>query len=176
MNKNKLTHFHCPRWHELPDIPIFNREVVAFINHIFQQMVPDEELITTTMIQNYSKWHMIPKVPGRKYHKEHVAYLIVLTTYKQVLQLEDIKRGVDLLLQLMTIEEGYNRFAQSIEISINGLLEAVRRGGNLTFDGQIVPKHSEGLQVVSNAVALKLLGTMIIRENGLDELKEKYDV
>lgn len=176
MKGNSNIYFQCPKWSELPDKSLFNREVVAFINRIFQQIIDDDVFITSTMIQNYSKWQMIPKMQGRKYHKEHIAYLIVLTAYKQVMQLDDVKQGAALLLKLMEIEEGYNRFAQSLERSVNGLLDSVRSGGQLTFEGQTVEKNSEGLQVLSNAVALKLFGTIIIRENGLQRLKEKYHV
>lgn len=173
---NQSTFFHCPRWNELPEESLFNRQVVSYINQIFQQIGVEEDLITMNMVQNYSKWQMIPKMQGRKYHREHIAYLIVMTTYKQVLQLEDIKRGADLILRLMDTQQGYDRFAASIENALNGLLQALSRGDQLTFDGQVVEKHSEGIQVLSNAVALKLLGTLIIREDGLENLKEKYHV
>lgn len=168
MNKiENVKNFHFPRWEELPEEPIFNKEVVEYINTTLEPIITKELEITATMIQNYSKWRAIPKINGRKYGRVQIAILIVINLFKDIIQIDNIREGV--VLQLAHVEEevGYNLFAETVERALKKVFANV---GNpeteLTFDPITFPEKTEGLHAVAFSYAFKLLGKIIIEQGG----------
>lgn len=158
--------FTCPMWDELPEIPLFNHEVVDYINQTLSPIILEENPITPTMIQNYSKWGVIPKLRGRKYDRRQISCLIIISVYKQVINISDIKEGIKLQLKLGSLEEGYNIFASSLNSSIRRIFKAVLEEEKILLDGYQVEKGREGVEAIMYAFTLKLLGTSIIRSGG----------
>lgn len=169
---DKVSHFHCPRWDELPEEPLFNRELVAYINEIFEPIMFVTDPLTTTMVQNYNKWGLLPEITGRKYTKDHVALLITLTIFKSILNIDVVRKGMRLQLQLMPIEVGYNSFAQALEDALQRTFIPVSKGKALVFREQPVYPGTEGLQAVANAYAMKCLSQVIINHSGYERLGE----
>lgn len=169
MNIKRIYSFRCPRWDELPEEPKFNKEVVAYINETFEPILEKEHYLTTTMVQNYIKWGILPNPKGRKYDRFQIACLIVITIYKQVLNIDYVKKGVDLLLKRMDREAAYNCFANSIELSIK------REFGYLMKD-KVQLKEEKlndeyiGLLAVSSAFVLKLLANIVISSQGIENI------
>lgn len=160
--------FSCPTWEDLPPDPIFNQEVVDYINGVLAPIWDEEPAITPTMIQNYSKWGVMPKPEGRKYDRRQISSLIIITIYKQIINLKDIKAGFLLQLRLNSLEEGYNYFAAGLNASIQRIFKAAKEDRHILLDGYRVKKGTEGLEVVINAFTLKLLGTIIIQSGGFE--------
>lgn len=52
---------------------------------------PEDKLLTKTMINNYSKEHLLMPVKGKKYSRQHIMQLLCIFHLKQVLSLGDIK-------------------------------------------------------------------------------------
>lgn len=175
MRFQKIINFHCPRWDELPSEPLFNRDLVAYVNRILNNILFDNDYLTQTMVQNYSKWGVIPKIHGRKYERQHVAYLIIITIYKQVLSLDDLKEGLRLQLNLMTLEEAYDSFAYILEQALKTVFQGVFTQAPLAIDSQIIIKDAEGVSLIANTYAQKLLGSMIIQSGGYQKMKENVN-
>lgn len=167
--------FHCPKWDQLPEKPLFNHQVVDYINEVLAPIIEDAKPITPTMIQNYSKWEVIPKLSGRKYDRRQISTLIIITVYKQIINIKDIKKGMHLQLELMNLEEGYNVFANALNASIDRIFQAAYEDRKILLDGYKVEKGTEGVEVVVNAFTLKLLGTIIIQSNGFSNTGEKNE-
>lgn len=88
MDIKNIYNFHCPRWDEIPEEDMFNKEVVSFINSSLSDILNEEDYLTTTMVQNYLKWEIIDRPLGRKYNRSHVAKLIVITILNKFLVLK----------------------------------------------------------------------------------------
>lgn len=168
--QRKYLEFHCPRWEELPDNGLFSREVVDYIETRLSLIMGEEKVITTTMIQNYTKWGFIPKVQGRKYRRIHLAFLIVITVFKQVVAIEEVFKGVRLQLRLMKEAEGYNLFAVAVEQALRLVFGGIQDHHQVALSGQIIPRNTEGIQMIANAFALTLLGSMIIHADGFENI------
>lgn len=165
-NIEKILKFKCPRWDELPEGPLFNKEVVNYINEIFDPLMLEEKAITTTMVQNYIKWGFIPKPEGRKYDKTQIAYLVVISIYKQVLNIKDVRRGVDLQLDLMDRKSAYNNFANALDMALNRTFKSIVEENRFKLgEFENTPKTA-GIDVIAHAFSLKLLGTLIIINDG----------
>lgn len=173
MNFQEIYDFSCPRWNELPDEPLFNREAVEWINKNLHPIIDQESRLTTTMVQNYVKWGFLPKEAGRKYSRERIAQLVVLSIYKQVIHLKYVHRGVDLLLNHFPIEQAYNIFCQAVENALKNTF-APFCGENPLLKDTKMDDRKVGLYAVAASFALKLLGEMIIESNGIKNLGENY--
>ncbi|MDO5040584.1 MAG: DUF1836 domain-containing protein [Peptoniphilus sp.] len=165
--------FHCPRWEEIPEKGLFNQEVVNYIAEILRPVMWEEFPITATMIQNYTKLGFLPKREGRKYNRVQVAYLIVIAVYKQVLNIGEVKQGVELQLELMQVDKAYDTFAQSFEKALKSVFGYMVEEDRTCMGGFEVHEEELGVESIANAFAFKLLGRMILRQQGFKNL-DKY--
>lgn len=172
MNLEEIYYFHCPRWKELPEDPIFNREAVDFVNTSLSPIL-DEDL-TTTMVQNYVKWELMPSEAGRKYSRLRIAYLIVISIYKQAINLSNVKKGVDLLLKHYSLDNAYDNFAMAVEEGLKKTFHPLLYKED--YKGNKKPNKEElGLYAVANSFAYKLLGNLIIKADGVKNIGEDYE-
>lgn len=169
MSFEKIYNFRCPRWEDLPDRPIFNKNVVVFINNALEPILDSEHKLTTTMIQNYSKWKFIPKITGRKYERIHIAYLIVICIYKQILNIKEVNEGVRLMLNRMDPQEAYDSFAEYLERAIHRTFSNVEADG-YEFKGFTSNTDIVGTKLIAHSFALKLLGETVIKNGGYENL------
>ena len=170
-----IYNFHCPRWDELPGERIFNQEVVDYICKVLEPISFDEVPITTTMVQNYVKLEYMPKSPGRKYNRTQIAYLIVISIYKRVLNIKDVRKGVDLQLNLMDIKAAYNIFAQGLEDGIRRNFKSTIESNEFKLCEFVGVPESAGIDIIAHAFALRLLGTILIESNGYKGLGGKNE-
>ncbi|MGY4104967.1 DUF1836 domain-containing protein [Ignavigranum ruoffiae] len=166
LDSEAILKFRCPRWDDLPAESLFNREVVEYLSKTLSVLFAEDDFITQTIIQNYSKRGIIPKLAGRKYEREHIAYLIIILIYKQILSIDRVKQGVDLQLALMPPAQAYNVFALALDQAIQRTFKPVFDQDRYTIAAQPIELNREGVQVIANAFALKLLGTIIIQAEG----------
>lgn len=174
MNINQILKFHCPRWDELPEKPMFNRQAVEFINKFLEPILDEEDKLTTTMVQNYVKWGIMPKESGRKYSRNRIAYLMVITIYKQAINLSNVGKGVELLLRTYPIDQAYNIFANALEKSLNDTFGPLKKMSKYHYENQI-DYDKLGLHAVANSFAFKLLANIIIDSQGIKYLGEKSE-
>lgn len=166
----RIYNFHCPRWNELPSEPKFNKEVVDYINDILDPLMVNEKAITTTMVQNYIKWEFIPKPEGRKYNKTQIAYLIVISIYKQILNIKDVKKGVDLQLRFMDVENAYNNFSIALDTALERSFKSIVLNNEFRLEEFFNTPETAGIDIIAHAFSLKLLVTLIISNNGFQGL------
>lgn len=175
MNKkiNDILQFRCPRWEELPDKRLLSSQLIDYINDSFGTLFPEETVLTKSMIQNYFKWEILPVIEGKKYSREQIAYLIVISIYKQVIPIKDIKKGVLLQQNLTGLEASYNHFAEVLEQSLREIFS-----GPGESDFVIVPERRSrreylGIDTVTYAFSFQLLGRMILEANGTSSIAER---
>ncbi len=165
-----IYNFHCPRWSELPEQPLLSSAVVSYICESLAPIMHGNIAITRTMIQNYSKWGYLPKSVGKKYNREQIALLLVISVYKHVLDLKDIKNGVDLQLKIMEKETAYNSFAEALEAALNNTFYPVVQHATKIDSTISASAEQLAITLLANAFALKLLSIIIIEESGYKNL------
>ena len=80
----------------------------------------EDDALTAAMVNNYTKSGLVPRAEGKKYSREHLAYLTAICVLKRVLSAKDI----DLLLREelrddRQVEEGYAAFCASLDNALN---------------------------------------------------------
>lgn len=78
---------------EIPNIDLYMDQVTTFMDeHLSQEKrYEDDKILTKTMINNYTKNHLLPPPKKKKYSKEHMLLLIFIYYFKNILSINDIR-------------------------------------------------------------------------------------
>lgn len=171
----KIKSFICPDWENLPNNGLRSKETIEYIESVLENIIIDRPILTATMIQNYRKWGLLTKQEGRMYYREDIARLIVISTYKQVLPIDSVKKGIRLNLLLMSIEKSYNTFSKVLTKAIQDTINSIDKEGNFNIDSIKIKNDELGISIIAYAYSSLLLGNLIIRENGIKNIRRKLN-
>ncbi len=78
---------------EVPDIALYMDQVLTFMdNHIGDKdQIPEDHILTKTMINNYTKNDLLPPPVKKKYSKEHMYVLTFIYYLKNLLSINEIQ-------------------------------------------------------------------------------------
>lgn len=96
------------RWHEMPNFDLYSDQVIAIINQELS-FFPLE--ITNSMINNYVKQKILPLPHKKKYQKDHIGRLLILSLLKTAFSIEEI----NLYFKEFSKQEDYDHFCQVFE-------------------------------------------------------------
>lgn len=106
-------------WEQLPDFALYMDQVLSYMD---RQVIrfDDEDALTAAMVNNYTKSGLVPRADGKKYNREHLAYLTAICILKHVLSTRDM----DLLIQEelqedRSIADSYTAFCKSLDKALN---------------------------------------------------------
>ena len=126
--KEDIDKFHMPRWEELPEIDLYLDQVVTFIDKYLLYYLDDnfnrkdekkeQNVLTKTMVNNYVKQKIIDAPVKKKYNRNNIAHLFVISILKQVYSINDINKLIKFTLETTPIEFAYNRFCDVLESTI----------------------------------------------------------
>jgi len=124
------------KWDQLPDFSLYMDQVLSYMDRQVIRFDEDDTL-TASMVNNYTKSGLVPRAEGKKYNRDHLAYLTAICVLKQVLAAKDI----DLLIRESVqgnydVESGYAAFCASLDKALNLTADemATRTGESLAFD------------------------------------------
>lgn len=116
MENYNFSLYHCPRWSELPDLWLYMDQVLIVVEGALRPLFPNDPVIlTSTMVNNYVKQHVLTPSKKKKYQREHLATLITITVLKRVLSVAEIKIVLDRLALVGEAHAGYDRFCDQLE-------------------------------------------------------------
>ncbi len=102
-------------WNQLPDFALYMDQVLSYMDRQVLSFSPDDTL-TAAMVNNYTKSGLVPRAEGKKYNREHLAYLTAICVLKRVMSAKDM----DLLIREeldagdRSVEAGYAAFCESL--------------------------------------------------------------
>ena len=122
----EIMDFSMPRYDNLPRLNLYLEQVLDEVVFILSPIFGDNRdgWITRTMVSNYVKQGLLPRPIGKKYAKEHIAYLLYISIAKQVLSIGEIKRLLEIQRSAYPIEDAYNYLCSEFE---NALREIFQR-------------------------------------------------
>ena len=104
------TQFRLPRFEELPDLDIYMDQVLQLLNRYTSPIIQTD--MTKTMINNYVKKGVVSAPVKKKYTKEHLAHLIVVSFLKLVYSMDDITLLISYQMHSCDINRAYNYFCE----------------------------------------------------------------
>lgn len=137
-----LINFHCPRYNELPTIPLYKEQVITFIEEALSILCSNssEKLLTSTMVNNYVKQKVVSPPKDKKYNQTHVAYLIVVCILKQVFTLTEVCNLIKIQIDTCPVDHAYDRFCIELELALKSTFTNTRleREGNISLEAELV--------------------------------------
>ena len=123
-------------WDQLPDFALYMDQVLSYMD---RQVIrfDDADGLTAAMVNNYTKSGLVPRAEGKKYNRDHLAYLTAICVLKQVLAAKDI----DLLIRESVgreqdVRRGYEDFCVALDKVLNETADEVETRSNehLAYD------------------------------------------
>ena len=81
-------------WDQLPDFALYMDQVLSYMDRQVIRFDEDDGL-TAAMVNNYTKSGLVPRAEGKKYNRDHLAYLTAICVLKHVMSTRDM----DLLIK-----------------------------------------------------------------------------
>lgn len=91
---SELNNFNLPAWNEFPNIDLYMDQVVTYLDRELNPLKVNNEdkILTTSMINNYVKGNLIKAPDHKKYNKEHLNRLLIISSLKQILSISSIEQ------------------------------------------------------------------------------------
>ena len=106
-------------WDQLPDFALYMDQVLSYMDRQVLRF-GDEDTLTSAMVNNYTKSGLVPRAEGKKYNREHLAYLTAICILKRVMSTRDMDMLIHEELQgSHSVESGYNAFCASLDKALN---------------------------------------------------------
>jgi len=124
-----LEDFKLPSWEEIPNIGLYMEQVIILLKEYLDYLPPelkDEQIITAPTINNYVRTKIMPEPVKKKYYREHIAYLVMICTMKQILPIAVISKIIPTNIPEEDIKRIYDRYADRHKLTIQYFLKQIR--------------------------------------------------
>ena len=105
-------------WEQMPDISLYMDQIVSYMSRQLIDFSLGEKL-TPAMINNYIKDGLLPRAEGKRYNREHVAYLTAICILKQIVSVRDTKVLLDEVLSSRDIQGFYGSLREEVDKALN---------------------------------------------------------
>lgn len=156
MDKIKID-FTFSTWENLPDLDLYMDQLLIFINRQIPQQCVQLEL-SKSMVNNYIKQELIPRPNGKRYAREHIAKLTMVTVLKEVLTIQDCKLLFEQLEKRLDIEAIYKKFLAFYQLIVQSDTVAIE--SKLNADKQNIDEMALYYCLISFYSKIKGLGCL----------------
>jgi len=106
-------------WDHLPDFALYMDQVLSYMDRQIIRF-DDDDGLTAAMVNNYTKSGLVPRAEGKKYNRDHLAYLTAICILKRVMSTRDMDLLIKEELQgERTIPDSYAAFCDSLNSALN---------------------------------------------------------
>ncbi|MDD3401376.1 MAG: DUF1836 domain-containing protein [Eubacteriales bacterium] len=127
-----LNSFQLPQWEEIPDFGLYMEQVIQLLKQYLDYLPPElkeEQFITAATINNYVRIKVMPEPLKKRYHRVHIAYLIIILTLKQSLNIALIQKIIPMDISGEEVEQIYRAYVRQHRIAARFFTEQVRLAG-----------------------------------------------
>ncbi len=121
--------YSLPDWEQLPDIELYMDQVISLLEKylkIYYEAIGSEKTITPSMINNYVKLGTIPPPKKKRYTKVHLAYLLIVCTLKQTLNMATIQKIIPVNLSESEVKQTYTAFVSNQQKAYGYVTDSIR--------------------------------------------------
>ena len=170
-----ITDYHLPEWDTIPDFGLYMDQVIVLLEQ-YLSFIPSpagtkEHFVTSSTINNYVRLKIMPAPVKRKYHRVHIAYLIMILTMKQSLSISDVQKVIppdSSEEEVRVVYENYSEKFRRLALFFNQQVQSGAEG--IHTPGQSSDNAVELLVIESALIAgfSKILAEKLIRLCGAD--------
>lgn len=165
--KENITTQRPDSWERLPDIPLYMDQVVSYLT---RQMVCFEQGdgLTSAMINNYIKDGLLARANGKKYGKEHLAYLTAISDLKQVLSVREMRVLMEKGRDAGSSQQQYDYFCRVLDQALNQATEHLdQEAGEEDLPGMVL---TYALQSYAHGLVCRRLLEIMAQKSGCTDL------
>lgn len=136
-----LDQFQLPKWDEIPDFGLYMEQVIALLKEYLDYLPPElkeEQFITAATINNYVRIKVMPVPRKKKYYRVHIAYLIIILTLKQSLNIALIQKLLPMNMTQEETESVYTAYAARHAAAAHYFAEQVRLAAGVILEHEHV--------------------------------------
>ena len=122
--------FKMPTFDQIPNVGLYLEQTTTFLNEYLEPL--DGTQLTSSMISNYVKKHLIESPIKKQYSREQLAYLFFIAISKTVLPLADLKVLVEIQRKTYTTRRAYEYFTEELDNALKyvfGTQETLKKIG-----------------------------------------------
>ena len=170
-----ITDYHLPEWEAIPDFGLYMDQVIVLLEQ-YLSFIPSPagtkgHFVTSSTINNYVRLKIMPAPVKRKYHRVHIAYLIMILTMKQSLSISDVQKIIppdSSEEEVRVVYENYSEKFRRLALFFNQQVQSGAEG--IHTPGQSTDNAVELLVIESALIAgfSKILAEKLIRLCGAD--------
>lgn len=118
--KKKLEEARPAPWEQIPDIGLYKDQLTEYLKrqHI-GFVLEEEEPLTSAMINNYIKAGVLPRANGKRYGRDHVAYLTAVSLLKQVLSVQETGELLGAQTAGGDVRDFYERYRDELDAALS---------------------------------------------------------
>ena len=171
-----ITDYHLPDWDSIPDFGLYMDQVIVLLEQ-YLSFIPapvggKERFVTSSTINNYVRLKIMPAPVKRKYHRVHIAYLVMILTMKQSLSISDVQKVIPPMDssedEVLSVYEDYSEKFRRLALFFNQQVQSAAEGVRSTEQGS---DNAVELLVIESALIAgfsKILAEKLIRLCGAD--------
>lgn len=101
---------------EIPDIDLYMDQITSFMDDKLKSFkrTSEDQILTKTMINNYTKDKILMPSNKKKYSKEHMLLLVLIYHLKQTLSISDIESLFSTIASKYKDEDKHNLYLKNI--------------------------------------------------------------
>lgn len=110
-----LYNFQLPEWDSIPDFGLYMDQIIGLLTQYLDYLPPEIKsgrIITAATVNNYVRMKIIPEPKNKKYFRVHIAYLIIICTLKQTLNIATIQSILPLNLPDEEVKQIYSGYVR----------------------------------------------------------------
>lgn len=109
---SELDQYELPDYEKFPDIELYMDQVITYLKRELSVLQTSslDNVITSSMVNNYVKGKVVSAPISKKYNKEHLALIYETCTLKSVLTISEIKQILDSEYSNNSNSEAFNEF------------------------------------------------------------------
>ena len=171
-----ITDYHLPEWDSIPDFGLYMDQVIVLLEQ-YLSFIPTpagakEHIVTSATINNYVRLKIMPAPVKRKYHRVHIAYLVMILTMKQSLSISDVQKVIPPMDssedEVLSVYEDYSEKFRRLALYFNQQVQSAAEGVRSTEQSS---DNAVELLVIESALIAgfsKILAEKLIRLCGAD--------
>lgn len=171
-----ITDYHLPEWNSIPDFDLYMDQVIVLLEQ-YLSFIPTpagakEHIVTSATINNYVRLKIMPAPVKRKYHRVHIAYLVMILTMKQSLSISDVQKVIPPMDssedEVLSVYEDYSEKFRRLALFFNQQVQSAAEGVRSTEQSS---DNAVELLVIESALIAgfsKILAEKLIRLCGAD--------
>ncbi len=124
-----LDNYQLPDWDAIPDIGLYMEQVISLLKSYLDYLPPElkeEQFITAATINNYVRKRVMPEPVRKRYHRVHIAYLIIICSLKQGLSIPTLQTMIPVDLSEEELKKFYDSYVRRHRLAVKLFVAQVR--------------------------------------------------